>query len=220
MRGAVLALTAAMSFGAVSVQLLPIPADPVAAVAAAEVPGDPATPAVATPGTAGPETLDRLVELVLERLNTADAVAAAKWATSVRTGQPPVIDDPVRETEVYDSMAALGADLGLPDSWVRQVFLGQIEANKIVQRGLHGRWRFDSRSVPATPPDLAAVRPVIDRANVGIVRELARGRALLTGPDCTQRLTGTALGVLSSGRVDPLHGAALVRGSAALCSAP
>ncbi|MEU2010917.1 hypothetical protein ABZ529_18685, partial [Nocardia sp. NPDC019302] len=46
-------------------------------------------------------SLDRLVALVAERLDTADAVAAAKWVAAGERGIEPAIDDPVREAEVY-----------------------------------------------------------------------------------------------------------------------
>ncbi|WP_169814333.1 gamma subclass chorismate mutase AroQ [Nocardia mexicana] len=173
-----------------------------------------------TADSAAPSPLGGLVELVLERLNTADAVAAAKWATAARTGQPPVVDDPAREAEVYDSMAAAGGGLGLPEPWVRQVFYGQIEANKMVQRGLQTWWRFDPGSVPATPPDLSAVRPVIDRVNGEILRQLAAHRGELAGPECAERLAAAVFPVLTSGRADALHQAALVRASVVLCPAP
>ncbi|WP_280272434.1 gamma subclass chorismate mutase AroQ [Nocardia wallacei] len=202
MRGTVFALAVALSVGAVSVEALPVTGERTLPVAAAEVP------------TAAP---DPLVNLVLERLNTADAVAAAKWSTATRTGQPPVIDDPAREAEVYDSMATAGARLDLPESWVRQVFQGQIEANKLVQRGLHAEWRFQPGAAPATAPDLAAVRPVIDRVNGEILGQLAAARATLSGPACAQRLAAAVAPVVTSGEVDVLHAAALARASAALC---
>lgn len=162
-------------------------------------------------------SLDRVVALVTERLDTADAVAAAKWATAAQNGGEPSIDDPVREAQVYDAMARLGSERGLPETWIRQVFFGQIEANKIVQRGLVTRWRFDPAAVPSTPPELAAVRPVIDRVNVEIVDQLALRRAELTGSNCAERLAPSVFGVLTSGRADVLHQAALVRAAAALC---
>lgn len=162
--------------------------------------------------------LSPLVGLVLRRLNTADAVAAAKWETSQRTGQPPVVDDPVREAQVYDAMAAAGTGAGLPQDWVRQVFAGQIEANKTVQYGLLTRWRFDP-AVAAAPGSLDAVRPIIDRVNGEILEQLSAQRAVLTGPDCAQRLAAAAFPVVTSGRVDPLHAAALVRATVTLCPA-
>ncbi|MFE9582948.1 gamma subclass chorismate mutase AroQ [Nocardia sp. NPDC006044] len=163
-------------------------------------------------------SLDRLVALVLERLNTGDAVAAAKWVSAAQTGAEPTIDDPAREAVVYDSMARSGADLGLPEGWVRQVFGAQIESNKIVQRGLITRWRFDPAAAPGTAPDLASVRPVIDRVNAGIVDQLAARRAELTAPDCAERLAFSVFEVFGAGNTDALHQAALVRAAAALCA--
>jgi len=164
--------------------------------------------------------LSPLVKLVLRRLNTADAVAAAKWTTSQRTGQAPVVDDPVREAQVYDAMAAAGTRSGLPQDWVRQAFTGQIEANKTVQYGLLTRWRFDPAAAPASDAsDLAAVRPVIDQVNGEILNQLAAHRTLLGAPDCAQQLAAAVFPVLTSGRVDALHGAALVRATVTLCPA-
>ncbi|WP_040772570.1 chorismate mutase [Nocardia pneumoniae] len=175
------------------------------------------------PGSAGASpadgSLDRLVGLVVERLDTADAVAAAKWAAAGERGIEPTIDDPVREAEVYDAMARLGNGRDLPENWVRQVFFGQIEANKTVQRGLMLRWRFDPAAAPSDPVGLASVRPVIDRVNVGILDQLAARRAELTAPDCTKRLAQSVFRVFGTGRMDALHQAALVRAAIALCPA-
>ncbi|MBF6328664.1 gamma subclass chorismate mutase AroQ [Nocardia transvalensis] len=207
MRVRALLLAVAVSFGVTSVEVLPMTSDRLAPVARAEA-GEPGRVA---------EGLDRLVGLVLQRLETGDAVAAAKWATAQASGSEPVIDDPAREAEVYDSMARAGAELGLPGGWVRQVFLGQIEASKMVQHGLIARWRFDPATVPTTPPNLAAVRPVIDRVNGEILRELAAHRAELSGSHCVVRLASSVFPMLTSGRADSLHQAALVRATAALC---
>ncbi|WP_181724904.1 chorismate mutase [Nocardia gipuzkoensis] len=164
-------------------------------------------------------SLDRLVALVVERLDTADAVAAAKWAAAGEHGVEPAIDDPAREAEVYDAMARLGNSRDLPENWVRQVFLGQIEAHKTVQRGLMLRWRFDPGAAPEATAGLASVRPAIDRVNVEILDQLATRRAQLTAPDCAERLARSVFGVFTTGGGDPLHRAALVRAAASLCPA-
>jgi chorismate mutase len=174
--------------------------------------------ALASPGAVPAGPLDRLVELVADRLDTADAVAAAKWATAQQLRAQPSIDDPGREAQVYDEMARLGAGSDLPENWIRQVFFGQIEASKIVQRGLVAGWRFDPAAAPAAPLDLSKVRPEIDRLNVGIVEQLATRRVDLAAPDCMRRVAPSVSGALTSGRVDALHQAALVRASAALCA--
>ncbi|WP_159840875.1 chorismate mutase [Nocardia sp. CY41] len=164
-------------------------------------------------------SLDRLVALVLERLDTADAVAAAKWVAAGELGTEPAIDDPVREATVYDAMARLGNGRDLPENWVRQVFFGQIEANKTVQRGLMLQWRFDPAAAPTAPEGLASVRPVIDRVNVEILDQLDLRRAELTAPDCAERLARSVFGVFTTGHGDALHRAALVRAAVSLCPA-
>ncbi|MGO4618150.1 chorismate mutase [Nocardia sp. 2YAB30] len=167
----------------------------------------------------GDDTMDRLVALVVERLDTADAVAAAKWAAANERGIAPTIDDPAREAEVYDAMGRFGNSRDLPENWVRQVFFGQIEANKTVQRGLMVRWRFDPAAAPSTPAGLVSVRPIIDRVNIEILDQLAAHRAELTAPDCAERLARSVFGVFAAGRSDALHQAALVRAAASLCPA-
>lgn len=112
-------------------------------------------------------------------------------------------------------MARLGAAHGLPENWVRKVFLGQIEASKTVQYGLIARWRFDPAAAPATPPDLTDVRPTIDRLNTAIIDQLAEHRVELAAPDCMERL---AHGVFAHfATADPLHRLALIRAASALC---
>ncbi len=202
MRVSALVLAAAAALGTLSATAVPVTTPPAAH----------AEPVAERP-------LDRVVELALTRLETGDTVAAAKWVSAAASGAEPVIDDPAREAEVYDAMARAGAALGVPENWVRQVFAGQIEANKMVQRGLIAHWRFDSAAAPTVAPNLIAVRPVIDRVNGEIVEQLAAHRAELSGPGCAERLATSVFPALTGGRSDALHQAALVRASAALCSA-
>ncbi len=203
MRTSVLMAAVAVAIGVMSVEVVPMTIDPTVPAAHAQAPAD------------APVSSDPLIDLLLERLNTADAVIAAKWVGAA--DRNPVIDDPAREQVVYDSMSRAGAALGLPESWVRQVFAGQIEANKMVQRGLLARWRLDPASVPRTSPDLTAVRPIIDRVNGEILRQLAQRRAELRGPTCAERLSTGVFGVFTGSRTDTLHRMALVRAAAAVC---
>ncbi|MFE3960604.1 chorismate mutase [Nocardia sp. NPDC059091] len=161
--------------------------------------------------------LDQLVELLSERLGTTDTVAAVKWAGAVRDGGEPVIDDPVREQAIYDAMAQLGAERNLPAGLVRQVFEAQIEASKIVQRGLVTEWRYGLATAPVPATDLAGVRPVIDGLNVAIIDELDRERTELTRSDCPARVAAGVLAVAGHDNLDTLHAAALVRASTPLC---
>ncbi|MGW4533204.1 chorismate mutase [Nocardia sp. NPDC004340] len=166
---------------------------------------------------ADPGSAERLVGLLAERLATADTVAAIKWEAAVRDGGEPVIDDPGREAAIYDAMAQAGAERGLPGGLVRAVFQGQIEANKIVQRGLVTEWRYGLAVAGAPGTDLAGVRPVIDGLNTAILAELASERMELAAADCPARVAAGVVAVAGSKRLDALHAAALVRASTPLC---
>jgi chorismate mutase len=117
--------------------------------------------------TAGGAHLDRLVELVIQRLALAQDVAAVK----IRQRRP--IDDPVRELEILESAARA---LNAPRSGRRlgiQFVRDQIEASKVIQRGLHHRWYRHPEEVPAADPDLGAeVRPELDRITAQIIRQI------------------------------------------------
>ncbi|WP_414935532.1 chorismate mutase [Amycolatopsis sp. cmx-11-51] len=66
-----------------------------------------------------------LTEPAAQRVRIADKVAAAKFGT------PSPIDDPVREQQILDSVAAKAPGLGLDSGGVVRFFRDQIEANKV-----------------------------------------------------------------------------------------
>ncbi|MGW4245986.1 gamma subclass chorismate mutase AroQ [Nocardia sp. NPDC004722] len=164
-----------------------------------------------------PAPLDHLVALVAERLDTADTVAAVKWSAALADGSQPTIDDPVREAQVYDAMAQLGADKGLPAARVREIFTAQIDANKIVQRGLVTQWQYGLTAPGSPAGGLGPVRAVIDRVNTEIIDELAADRTELARPGCPARLADSVLATVRATGSDPLHQAALVRAVLPLC---
>lgn len=162
------------------------------------------------------DSLDQLVGLLAERIGTADTVAEVKWAAAQQDGSQPVIDDPAREATIYDAMTQLGAQHGLPEAWVRQVFAGQIDASKLVQRGLVTVWGSGIAHAPTPATDLAGIRPVIDRLNTSIIDEMSDRRAELTGPGCAARVTASVIAV-GAHQADGLHQAALIQAAAPLC---
>jgi chorismate mutase len=93
---------------------------------------------------------DRLVDLVVQRLTLAQDVAAAKYDSGVP------IDDPVRELEILESAAHALKARGPRQRIVIQFFRDQIEANKVIQRELHQRWRRHPEESPAANPDVVA----------------------------------------------------------------
>ncbi|MFC7648042.1 chorismate mutase [Streptosporangium lutulentum] len=70
----------------------------------------------------------------MQRILLADKVAAAKFGTD----QP--IDDPARERQVLDQVTSLSDRMGLNPAAGLRFFRDQIEAGKVVQRGLYARW--------------------------------------------------------------------------------
>jgi chorismate mutase-like protein len=113
--------------------------------------------------------LDKLVELVIQRLSLAQDVAAAKYTS----GKP--IDDPIRELEILQLAARALNGLGLYQRIGMQFFRDQIEANKVIQRELHHRWNRHPEEVPAAKPDLPAeIRPKLDQLTKQIIQQFQR----------------------------------------------
>jgi chorismate mutase len=118
-------------------------------------PGSPANP------------LSDLAALAVQRIIIGHQVAAAKFGT------PAPIDDPHREQQVLDSVAAASPGLGINSADSAQFFRDQIEASKVVQRGLYQLWTADPTQRPANRSDLSKqVRPELDRLTTDMLRQL------------------------------------------------
>jgi chorismate mutase len=116
--------------------------------------------------TSGAAPSDVLIALVVQRLTVGQDVAAVKYASR----QP--IDDPVREKKVLQAVAHALNRTGLYEKIGRQFFRDQIEANKVIQRGLHQRWYAHPEEVPPLDRDLATtVRPELDRLTRQMMRQ-------------------------------------------------
>ncbi|KOG40169.1 chorismate mutase [Streptomyces decoyicus] len=155
--------------------------------------------------------LGPLAELSAQRLATGDLVAAAKWGT----GGP--IDDPAREQEVLDAVAEQARRLGADPAATVRIFRDQIEASKVVQRGLHRRWHADPAQAPTTRPDLDEVRKEINRINGELVRAIARSPHARSAPYCAPLLTVAAAQVRHERHLDGLHTVALARSLRSVC---
>ena len=111
-------------------------------------------------------SVDMLVELVVQRLALGQDVAAAKYVSR----QP--IDDLARERVIMDSVARVLSDTGASREIGLQFFRDQIEANKVIQRGLHHRWYAHPDEVPAVGGNLPTqVRPKLDRITGQMLRQ-------------------------------------------------
>lgn len=133
-----------------------------------------AAPAVSVQGAIGP--LGSLADLSVRRAALGDKVAAAKFGTTLP------IEDPVREKQLLDNVAAESVRLGLPPETSVRIFRAQIEANKVVQRGLFKRWTEHPSEAPTERPDLAKeVRPLLDQITGQILQQLVATRSVRDG---------------------------------------
>lgn len=155
--------------------------------------------------------LHPVVELAAERLATADLVAAAKWGTD----SP--IDDPAREQAVLDSVAAQATQLGADPDEIRVIFRDQIEANKVVQRGLFARWTAHPDQAPTTKPDLNVVRQQINQITTALVQSLADTTQFRGTYACHPALTVAAFQTHHENHLDTLHTRALIRALPSIC---
>ncbi|MEB3370230.1 chorismate mutase [Saccharopolyspora mangrovi] len=154
--------------------------------------------------------LDPLVGSAAERVVLSDQVAAAKWGTD----SP--IEDPEREQQVLDGVAARAVELGLDPEEAERVFRDQIEASKLVQRALHAHWTANPDQQPTERPDLGEIRPELDRLGEAILVELRDTDELRDGPPCTGHLAGAY--ARTARDLDALHQAALGRAVPSICT--
>ncbi|MFI5659070.1 chorismate mutase [Streptomyces sp. NPDC051684] len=180
----------------------------------------PATAAPAAPAAtssqsahADPRALAAITSLATERLALADKVAAAKYGTDAP------IDDPAREKVILDDVAERSAGLGIDPAFAQAVFRDQIEANKVVQRGLYARWDAHPEQRPTERPDLAKeVRPQLDRITTQLLdalREVAPTRASAA---CGPLLTAAALRDAHARGFDALHLKGLAQALPSVCA--
>jgi chorismate mutase len=197
-----------------------------AAVAAAAVMGTSAAtaaqaaPTQAAPTQAAPEvrvagahgSLDGLTELVVQRLLIGDDVAASKYFS----GKP--VDDPVREEQILESVRASAVQLGIDPGSTAAFFRAQIEASKVVQRGLLADWAAHPDKAPATGPDLNVIREKLDTLTTQLLAELVRVDDLRSsGLRCDIALVVANATGAARHHFDVLHRQALHTASTATC---
>jgi chorismate mutase len=125
--------------------------------------------ACAAPQTS-PDTqrLDRLLQLIGQRLSYMDDVARNKW----NSGAP--IEDLPREREIIDSLGKQAAGYGLDAAIAREFFRAQIEASKIIQRTRFAEWRAQNQPPFKNIPDLRdKIRPALDALTPELMNALA-----------------------------------------------
>jgi chorismate mutase len=147
--------------------------------------------------------LEPLVDAAAQRLQNADPVAASKYLNG---GQ---IQDPPREQQVLDSVAAAAEAQGADPGYVREVFRDQIDASVGVQYSRFSQWMLDPAIAPSAAPDLAETRATIDALNQTMVREIGVHWPTLHGPTCPAELGSAIVEVVADRQLDPLYRQAL-----------
>ncbi|ADH66895.1 MULTISPECIES: chorismate mutase [Nocardiopsis] len=161
--------------------------------------------------SAPPNGLEAVVLLAADRLDTAPLVAAAKW----HTGDP--VESPEREARVLAAVERRAYELGADPASAVAVTRDQMEANKVVQRGLHAQWYAQADRRPEHAPDLAGVRAELDRITPALVEELAAAEEERTAPGCAARLARSTDETAAARGLDRLASAALSGALESVC---
>jgi len=165
----------------------------------------------ASPAPTSNKGIEALASLASERLTLADRVAASKWGTD----KP--IEDPPREQQVLDDMAKRASDAGVDGEAVQRIFRDQIEANKLVQRGLHQQWAATPAAAPTTRPDLAKeVRPALDRIGGDLLTAIRDAQPVLASPQCAASVEHAR--TQTAANLDELHRQGLERALQHACN--
>ncbi|WP_433798494.1 chorismate mutase [Actinomycetospora sp. CA-084318] len=165
----------------------------------------------AAPSPEQPGAWDPVVTVVADRLATADAVAASKYASKG------AVEDPARERVVLEAASAAAAPRGLDPAEVSAVMGDQIAASKVVQYGLLEDWTDRPASAPSGSPDLTGVRTTLDAVTPRLVDALAAAQPARADPVCRGAVTSAAVRVAAARMLDSLHRRGLDRALRSLC---
>lgn len=131
-------------------------------------------------------TPNELYELINERLNWMEEVAAYKWLN----GLP--VEDAAREATVVAAGVHDALQFGVVPQTSERFFQAQIQAAKDIQSYWFGRWR--STTPPNEAPDLVhSVRPELLRLGGEIVAAWAARQAPLAWDEFDNSITVTGL---------------------------
>jgi chorismate mutase len=144
-----------------------------------------------------------LVDAATQRLQIADPVAASKF----RTGDP--IDDPLREQQILDAVAAEAVAKHIDPGYIRDVFRDQIDATSAIEHIRFARWKLDPLNAPVAAPGLGACRVAIDTLNRVMLNEIALNWHSLGSPTCATDLNAAKKAVISARTLDPTYQEAL-----------
>jgi chorismate mutase len=145
-----------------------------------------------------------LVDLAVQRILVSDEVAATKFWT----GTP--VEDPLRERQVLAEAGRRAVQMGLDRELTIRFFRSQIDASKVVQRGMLARWQAHPDLAPTMPPDLQAIRSRLDALTGQMLEQLRATQALRRhSSSCRTLLSDARVPVVATHDLDGLHRRAL-----------
>jgi chorismate mutase len=150
-----------------------------------------------------PSPLFALVDAAAQRLQTAEPVSAYKWKAGG------AVDDPAREKQVIDAVAAAATVEHVDPAYVKDVFRNQIDATDAIEHARFSQWKLDPASAPAAAPELSASRSAIDTLNRTMVDEIAAQWDWLHSPTCSTDLDDARNAVINARQLDGLYQQAL-----------
>jgi chorismate mutase len=155
--------------------------------------------------------LYELVDAAAQRLQTADPVAAYKWATST------AIEDQPRVQQVLAAVSADATANHVDAGYVRRVFEDQIDATESIEYTRFAQWKLDPRSAPTSPAGLSASRTAIDGLNRTMVTEIAGHWDLLHSPLCAAYIADAKDAVTGARQLDAVYQQALAFATRSYC---
>jgi chorismate mutase len=151
--------------------------------------------------------VDRLLQLIQQRLELAPKIAETRWKNLSR------IEDSASEQAALDATRARAARLGLDTELSARFAQAQIDAGKIIQAARHREWAGDDKLAPAR----VAVANVFQAStpepefSVVMLRALRDAAAVLQRPGGRSLLDARAADFIHVGGPDLLAGQAALK---------
>ncbi|SEJ86578.1 gamma subclass chorismate mutase AroQ [Pseudomonas sp. NFR16] len=168
----------------------------------------PAVLALTTPNASAseaPPSLEPLIKVIKERLDLAESVARYKLHHKM-----PVTDRGREETVIAN--ARREAEPPLDREEIRELFVAQIEANKLAQYAWLARWQ-SLGVTPKAPGDISAVRSQLDQLQTRLLQTYADFAPHRRDPDCIRWVTRAR----DKQTLSPIQDMALIRAVGELC---
>ena len=120
------------------------------------------------------EAVDRLSELIAQRLDVMEIVARHKW------NQKQPVSSPEREQALLEELSRAGAEAGVSAPVVEHFFKAQMAAARLVQKRLIADWEQAGQGTFSDVPDLDQdVRPRISKLSRDALTQLAKIESVL-----------------------------------------